>query len=322
MDRISVVVTMDVEVPTTESHPSATGPASWADSERFIRGYVARTGAFGYPVTFFIHPEVTVRQGALFAELAEAGHCVEGLHLHPWKFRDGRYEAHFGGLSEDRMRACLSEAVSLWQTGMERRPLYFRPGTFSGNDAMYRVLADLGFRGGSCSLPGRIWPRMNAIWTGAEPDPHRAHGVFRQLVGDLPFANMPVSVDFSSTTVTRGSGFRKIEPDEASLDANTVVSHWDLRPDWQDADYESIARNIVAQLRARAPSVPVITLLTHNDNDYGDDDDRVCRNLRRSLAALTDACRDAGIEPVGATLAEICDRVLAEPVTMRDFVHA
>jgi hypothetical protein len=41
-----------------------------------------------------------------------------------------------------------------------------------------------------------------------------------------------------------------------------------------------------------------------------------------SLKAMTDACTSRGIEPVGATMAEICDMVLAEPVKMKPFIYA
>ena len=325
MDKIYIVVTMDVEPPTPGTHPTATGPDNWEDSEKFIRGYADRAGEFGYPVTSFIHPEVTEVQADLFHELGEKGHCVDGLHLHPWKFRDGKYKAHFGGLSEADTRAALSECISMWQGGMGRRPLYFRPGTFSANDNMYKVLVDLGFRGGSCSIPGRIWPRMNAIWTGAEPDPHRPHAIFRQIVGDLEFANMPVAVDFSQRTVTSGSNWQKADESAASSpDENTVSSYRDMRPDWSDADadfYKRTADNIVEQLIARDPSVPTLSTITHNDNDFTNPDDRVCKNLCAALKAMTDACKSRGIEPVGATLADVCDMVLAEPVKMKPFVY-
>ena len=321
VDKLHVVITMDVEPPTSGTHPAASGPKSWADSDRFIRGYAERAAEFGFPVTFFIHPEVAVEQAGLFAEMKERGGCVEGLHLHPWKFRDGKYRAHFGGLGERDMRAAVSEAISMWQSGMGRRPLYFRPGTFSGNDFMYQVLADLGFRGGSCSIPGRIWPRMNAIWTGAALDPHRAHPTFRQLVGNLPFANMPVAVDVSGTVVTAGTRFRNVDPASASLASNTVVGHWDMRPDWREADYERIAANIVHQVRERGATIPVINSITHNDNDFTDPEDRVCRNFVRAMRAMTDAARAVGMEPAGSTMETVADLVLAEPDRSLEFVY-
>ena len=321
MDKLHVVITMDVEPPRPDTHPTASGPKNWQDSDKFIRGYVDRAAEFGFPVSFFIHPEVTLEHANLFEEMKARGCCAEGLHLHPWKFRDGKYKAHFGGLLDADLRACLAEAISLWQSGMGRRPLYFRPGTFSANDFMYQVLVDLGFRGGSCSVPGRIWPRMNAIWTGAHPDPHRAHPIFRQMVGNLPFANMPMAVDFSRTTVGRGAHWASADPETASLETNTVVFHWDMRPDFEDADYHTIATNIISQIKAREATIPVINCITHNDNDYTNPEDRVCANLRRSMQAMTDAAKAASMEPLGSTIETICDLVLAEPDGTLDFVY-
>ena len=63
MDKIYVVATMDVEPATSTTHATATGPDNWEDGEKFVRGYVARTGEFNFPVSFFIHPEVTEVQG-------------------------------------------------------------------------------------------------------------------------------------------------------------------------------------------------------------------------------------------------------------------
>ena len=321
MKKIYVVPTMDVEPLKGDTHPTATGPETWEQSEKFIRGYAEQADKYGYPVSYFIHPEVAVAQSVLFEELNKNGHCVDCLHLHPWKFRDGKYKAHFGDLTENDMRASLAESISMWQSGFGRRPLYFRPGTFSANDMMYKVLVDLGFRGGSCSMPGRVWPRMKAIWTGAAPDPHRPHATFRQAVGDLEFGNMPNSADFSTLAVAKGSNFQMVEGEVSSTDENTVTCHRDLRPDWRDNDYHAVANNIVEQLIERDPSIPVMTWNTHNDNDHTDPEDRVSKNLRIMLKEITDACKSRGIEPVGATMADICDMVLAEPVKMSPFVY-
>lgn len=303
MKEIHVVITMDCERPTTETRPEATGPRSYELSDRYIRGYVAIAAEFGFPVSFFIHPEVAMAQKALFLELEAKGACL-GLHLHPWKFMDGRYRSHFGGLSEGEQRAILSEAIGLWLNTFGRRPLYFRTGTFSANDSTYRVMAELGFRGASNSVPGRLYPDLNAAWVGAEPDPHRAHPCFRLIKGTLDLANMPLTVDFSSVVEKQGRRF-----------------HWDLRPDWQGVDFRQIATNIVAQLKARAPKVPVMTLVTHNENDYMDANDRVCRNFRTVLNEIVAACEAAGAKAVGTTFDKICDRVLSEPVGEPEFTY-
>jgi hypothetical protein len=289
---IYVLITMDVEPALPADRPAATtGPLSYADSERFIRAYAALAGERGWPVSFMIHPEVTHAHPGLLLDLERDGACL-GLHIHPWKFADGAYKAHFGGLRPEEQYAIVSEAVAMWYGGMGKRPRYFRPGTFSANDATFRVLADLGFRGGSVSLPGRVYPDMNAVWAGAELDPHRGHAAFRHVAGDLDFVNVPLSVDVSRVENRDGRLF-----------------HWDLRPDWQAADYRLIAGNIVGQVLARRPLAPVIHMVTHNDNDFSDPEDRVSRNYRTVLREIADACRRHGATPVGATFATIADLV-------------
>ena len=131
----------------------------------------------------------------------------------------------------------------------------------------------------------------------------------------------PVAVDFSGTLVTAGTKWQAVDPESASPDANILTGHWDMRPDWPEADYGRIAANIVSQVRQRGATIPVINSITHNDNDYTDPDDRVCRNFVRSMQAMTDAARAAGMEPVGSTIDTIADMVLAEPDRSLEFVY-
>ena len=302
MDKIYVSVSMDCERDRTFTDPTASGPADFAASAAWVRAYAELAGAYGWPVTFFLHPEVAEGQSDLFLELESQGACL-GLHLHPWKFGDGKYRAHFGGLSEQDQRAAMSEAIALWQRAIGRRPEYFRPGTFSANDATYRVLVDLGFKGGSISAPNRVYRDLNSIWTGAEKDPHRPHPYFRQLKGTLPFGNVPLTHDYSKLEDVNGRRF-----------------HRDLRPDYYDADYQLIANNIVEQLLERRPAIPVIHMVTHNDHDYTDPEDRVRKNYDVVLKEIDQACRSRGIEPVGATIEELAGMVLALPVEDEAFV--
>jgi len=313
MKEIKIVVTMDCEPTTATSHPAATGPNDWALGERAACGYAEIAASYGFPATFFVHPEAAQAQSDVFGQLRDDGACL-GLHMHPWKYslwrhQGRRFLAHYGGLSEDEQRALLSEAAALWHDALGTWPLYFRPGTFSANDAIYKVLAELKFRGGSCSIPGRMMPEMRAIWSGAEPDPHRANDCFRQAPGALDFVNMPVSVDFSR--MLQGRIGRRLHPD--------------LRPDidWEaqyGVTYSTIAANLVDQVLARAPAVPVINLITHNHYDYRDPADPAHGRLKESLDALCAACHDANVRPVGATLEQVVDDVLAVPCKAEDFV--
>lgn len=304
MKRMNIVVTMDCEPvrPPGREGPATSGPNTYADSERFISGFVNIAAEFGFPASFFIHPEAAVAHAAQLLELERQGATL-ALHIHPYKFDPIRYRAHFGELSAERQRALVSEGLAIWKQALGREPKYFRPGTFSANDSTFRVLAELGFIGGSCSCPGRVFPELYAVWAGAPADPHRGHGVFRHMPGTLAFVNLPLSVDLSN--VRDGQGTQQL---------------WDLRPDYVTADYAQIAANIVSQIKARDPAVPMVMVVSHNDNDYTDPDDRVANNLRRSLREVMAACRKAGYEPVGSTVAETCAQVLALPATEPEWV--
>lgn len=306
MKDINIVVTMDCEPTTATSNLGATGPAEWPLGERAVMGYAEIARKYGFPVTYFIHPETALAQAPMFNDLAKQGACL-GLHMHPWKYSTWRYQrqryfAHYGALSEHEQRALLSEASALWHEGIGYRPQYFRPGTFSANDSIFRVLSELSFRGGSCSSPGRVVAEMQAIWVGAEPDPHRAHAHFRQSRGDLDFADVPLSADFSALLTGRLG--RKM--------------YADLRPDvdWPaeyGVSWKTIATNIVNQVKERDPAVPTIVIVTHNHYEFRDEGNAVTQRLRSMFDALCAACSAADVRPSGATLSKVVDDVLAIP---------
>ena len=150
---------------------------------------------------------------------------------------------------------------------------------------------------------------MQAVWAGAQSDPHRANAIFRQSLGDLPFANMPLSADFSR--VLTGPSGRNM--------------YADFRPDvdWPTQygiSYRTIATNIVAQTRERRPAVPVLCTITHNHYCYRDRGDPVYGRLRTMLDEMMAACHAAGVKAVGVTLREVADEVLALPPVQQPFV--
>jgi hypothetical protein len=306
MREITIVLTMDCEPTTATSHPAATGPASWDAGEAAVRGFAQVAREYGLPITLFVHPEAAVAQAAMFQEIEGHGACL-GLHMHPWKYslwrhQGRRFFAHYGGLTPAEQHELLGESAAVWSEAIGRRPRYFRPGTFSANDAIFQVLEAQGFRGGSCSAPGRLIPEMQAIWTGAQPDPHRANAAFRQASGALNFANMPLSADFSRTLAGPAgrSMFADFRPDV----------DW---PGQYDVSYRTIATNIVRQVRARMPAVPVLTSITHNHYAYRDTTDPVYGRLRVMLDEMLSACRKEGLRASGATMQDVADKVLALP---------
>jgi len=304
---------MDCEPTTATSHPKATGPVDWRTGEDAVCGYVTIAAEYGLPVTLFIHPEAAVAQSALFRELENNGACL-GLHMHPWKYalwrhKGRKYLAHYGGLSATEQQEILEESSALWAEAIGHRPYYFRPGTFSANDAIFRILAAQGFRGGSCSAPGRVIPEMQAVWTGGQPDPHRASAVFRQAQGPLEFANMPLSADFSKR-LTGPSGRRMFADFRPDVD-------W---PGQYDVSYRTIATNIVTQVCGRKPTVPVLNSITHNHYAYRDPADQAYRRLRVMLDEMMSACHKAGLCIAPATLKDVADEVLARSPVQEPFV--
>ena len=306
MKDIRIVLTMDCEPTTVTSDASASGPADWTVGERAVLGYWDMARSHGFPVTYFVHPETAVAQASMFNQLADQGACL-GLHMHPWKYslwRHGgrRYMAHYGGLSAGEQSELLAESSTIWAEAIGHKPEYFRPGTFSANDAIFQVLSARGFRGGSCTAPGRLIPEMQAIWTGGQADPHRASAVFRQALGDLDFANMPLSADFSRPLAGPAgrSMFADFRPDV----------DW---PGQYNVSYRTIANNIVKQVRERAPRVPVLNAITHNHYAYRNASDPVCQRLRVMLDEMMTACRAVDLRVVGATLKDVADAVLATP---------
>jgi len=293
-----VLLTMDCEtaredVTTHAARMSASGPWDYVESARSIRGFAARAEAHGFPVTYFVHPEVAVAHRELLLDLQNEGACL-GLHLHPYKFGDGRYKHDLGAYTADEQREILRVAVAVWQDALGQVPRYFRAGYFSANDGTFAVLQELGFRGGSLSIPGRILPAHCSVWAGAEPYPHRAHLGFRQCRGTSAFVEVPVSVDFQRPVLVGSAG--------------EVGYEWPYVP--AAYNHREVVEHIVQRVASENASFGTIVLDTHNDQDYPDPEHHASANLELILSAIRTACEEMSLRPVGATLESMCRLVL------------
>lgn len=276
---------------------SPSGPRDYAESERAIRGYAAVAKAHGFPLTLFVHPEVAVQHRELLLELEAGGACL-GLHLHPYKFLNGEYREDLGAYSAATQYEILNAATRVWEDALGKRPLYFRAGYFSANDNTFRVLYELGFRGGSLSNPGRILPEHQSVWAGAEPYPHRAHFDFRQIKGNSNFAEVPIAVDYQQPLKMGAAGEKGYA--------------WPYIP----ANYRhpDVIRGILERIRRDEPPIATIVLDTHNDQDYSDPAHPAKRNLELILDSVESLCAELGMPFKGATLEQICDLVLSEDI--------
>lgn len=301
-DEVYILVTMDCETAHKDVTPhsismSNSGPWDYEESERSIRGYVTTAEAYGFPLTLFAHPEVAVGNRDLLLELEAQGACL-GMHLHPYKFDDGRYTEDVGAYTARELREILEEAIAVWEGALGRKPLYFRSGYSSGNDSTYQVLYELGFHGAAISNPGRVLPEHCSVWTGAEPYPHRAHFGFRQLKGDTDFVEVPVSVDYE----------RPIEKDHAGAQGY----EWLYVP--ANYAHEEIVKHLLQRFKADNAAIPLIYLDSHNDQDYTDPDHPSSQNLELIFNAIVASCEAENLRPVGITMETVCDLVLGNQV--------
>ena len=292
---VLILFTMDCEPALTDvtsyaSRMSGSCPPNYEVSENSIRGYVTTIKAYGFPATLFVHPEVAVRQRKLLLELQSQGVCL-GLHLHPYKFRGGRYKKDLGAYSASKQHEIIKEAMDIWEKSLGQKPLYFRPGYFSANDNTFRVLQELGFKGGGVSCPGRILPEHYSVWSGAEPYPHRAHLNFRQLKGDSDFVEVPISVDYKRPILRGHARQRGYE--------------WLYIPSSQ-YNHGEVIKDLLERFRADNPRYPVIVTDTHNNEDYSNPKHPARLNLDFILDSIRSLCAERGVRPVGVSLSDIC----------------
>ncbi len=296
-NKVLILFTMDVELPTTSGEVS--GPKSHEEGEISVCNYMKAIGEYGYSPTFFIHPELGEVQGSLFQKLKANGACL-GLHLHSTKFFKKRYPCEMGGLSENEQREILRMAIDLFQENLGFRPEIFRPGVFSANDNTFKVLHDLGFKGGSVSIPGRIWPERCCIWSGSISHPHFANANLRHLKGNLPFVEIPLSVDYTQGLQLNHQAYwhyRDLRPGQKDIEAGSFEKSF-IPLD----DYKLILKNIVNQLVSDDPSVKTIVVDTHNDLEYLDMSNESARQLHTVLEYIKPELKKYGLEPVDATL--------------------
>lgn len=292
--QLHVLFTMDVEPPAAGSGSS--GPVSDEAGMRSIRDFQAVLRQSGYRATYFVHPELIAACPEFYRDLENAGSGV-GLHLHTTKFTASKQSRELGGLRAVEQKRLLEMAIEMFERGIGFRPRIFRPGCFSANDATYGVLRDLGFIGGGVSIPGRIWPERFCVWSGAYPYTHFVHESFRQCVGDLPFVEIPLSVDLTTPLRHNPVGF---------------YHHPDLRPGGVYSDTDEVAcdrrellRNILRRMEADNPPCKTLVVDVHNDRDFTSRGSQAAQDLRTVLDGIEPGCRELGWEVVPATYAEV-----------------
>lgn len=300
MRTVYLLLTMDCETARSDLMPhairmSGSGPADYKESARSIFGYAETAATYGYPVTFLAHPEVAIENRDLLLDLRDRGACL-GLHVHPYKLRNRKYQHDLGAYSAGAQSGIVSEAMRVWESALGSPPRFFRAGYFSANDETFGVLDKLGFAGGSLSNPGRVLPGHHSVWAGAEIYPHRAHYQCRLTAGESDFINVPVSVAFGRP-VRRGH-------------AGEQGHEWLYVP--HGYDHAAVIRDVLERFVVDEPRFPVIVTDSHNDQEYRDPDHPARLNLELILRTIVDTCCRMGMRPEGITLDALCRLVLED----------
>jgi len=227
----------------------------------------------------------------LFLELKGEGACL-GLHIHSAKFAETKHKVEFGALSFEEQKKILILGTEMFERYFGFRPDIFRPGCFSANDYTYKVLNELGFKGGSICIPGRVWMDRYCVWSGAYPHAHYANENIRQAIGDSPFVEIPLSVDMSRL-VRHPIGFDyyfDLRPGDVYTSENIVAR-----------DHRQVLANIVKQLVLDKPVLKSIVIDVHNDRNLKDISETPARQLRIVLDNLKPELANYGLVPVSAT---------------------
>lgn len=295
METLYVCPTMDCEpvrdeVPEDVRSISLSGPESWEQSERAIRGYIRACGDFHLPVTLFVHPEVAAAHRDMLLEAEAAGACL-GLHIHPYKLAGSEYKYDVGAYTAAEQLKMIREASAKWEEILGRGPLYFRGGYFSANDATFSVLTELGFFGGSLSNPGRVLPGHYSVWAGAPDYIHPVHPAFRQAASeDYPFIEVPVAVDYSRP-VSRGA-------------AGEAGFEWPYAAAFS-YDHKKAASNIVDRLIRENNAFPLYVTDVHNDQELGDLGDPALRNFKEGVETVFRRSEEEGFAVKGTTVRDV-----------------
>lgn len=288
-NEVLILFTMDVEL--VSACAGVSGPETNEQGAERVREYMEVLGDYGYKPTFFIHPELGENQAEMFLELKARGACL-GLHIHAAKFATAGYKVELGALSFEQQKEVLTLGLEMFEQYFGFRPDIFRPGCFSANDYTYKVLSELGFKGGSISIPGRVWMERYCVWAGAELYPHYANENIRQVAGDSPFVEIPLSVD-TSRLVRHPLGFDHyfdLRPGDVYTNANVVPR-----------DHKQVLANIAGQLNNDNPVLKTIVIDVHNDRDFKDLSTAPAQQMKTVLDNLKPELAKYGMTPVSAT---------------------
>jgi peptidoglycan/xylan/chitin deacetylase (PgdA/CDA1 family) len=250
---------------------------------RSIRGFVDLLLGAGLRGTLFVLPGDAAAYPDLVRDCEEQGFEI-GLHFHP---HEEGYDDFCGGFTAQEQTRMYRDGIKKFADAVGFVPKTFRTGSASANDATLPVMAELGFKSCSTSIPGRDMKHLRSNWVGAPQYVHYAHASNRLLEGGLDLVDVPMTTDPDSMLWSGG------HPQDLRVEL------FDAKNQWYMID------KMLAREKTRSHPVKAIVPLTHNMFDYSDPADFRHETMQRMIADFVDLAGKHEVNLIPATIGEI-----------------
>jgi len=252
--------------------------------ENAIHGFAELLEQRHWRGTFFLVPGEVAPFADLLKDLSGKGHEV-ALHLHPDEL--GAEGPYFGAYSGEAQKEMICQAQDIFEEHLGLRPVSFRPGYCSANDATFPAMGECGIRQASASMPGRRMTSSASNWAGAPLFAHYANPHNRFLSGGLDLVEVPVSVDWESMI------WGGVHPQ-------------DLRVEFTDSKNHSF---LIDKLMRRqvAEEMPLksLVVLTHNLFRFADVGDFRRETMIGMIESMERCAHEIDTPLAGSTLAQV-----------------
>jgi len=272
------------------------GPKDLDSSKRSILGVADYFEAQGYRCDFHPVPDLAKAQSDLFVELKERGFGI-GMHFHCESWREGERNRPLSTNGADEQRSILTEATGDFSQATGFAPTSYSAGNFSMSDDTYGILAELGFKQASTSVPERIVAKFGANWLGKFTFPHRVNCLSRLIPGDLDLVEFPTAIHPTRTA----DGINPIDArlDCAHSEATRKGKDLIVEPEF----YEELVRLNFHRIFHSDWPAKVLTVFSHNLFDFADCNIDQRKNLKTVIEEVKQQAEESAC-PLAVTTME------------------
>ena len=273
------------------------GPSDLDFSERSILGIADFFEQRGHRCDFHPVPDLAADQKELFEDLQHRGFGV-GMHFHCESWRKGEKNRPLSTYPKDQQHWILREALEDYSQAMGFLPSCYSAGNFSMSDDTYGVLAELGFKQASTSVPERFVAQFGANWLGKFPFPHRVDHRSRLVPGSMDLVEFPVACH----PTRRVGGVNPIDSrldcahSEATRKGRDLIVEPEFYREIADLNFHRIAN---ADWPAK-----VLTVFSHNLFEFADPAVDQRKNLETVLQRVESQAEEYGYRLTVTTMEE------------------